>query len=272
MPTKVAMSQISRPFQIALVAFLLLAGVWLFALQGHSSSTSTSSTTAASVPSSPAPATTTPARSASSGVAGSNTTAPGVAGLSRAVAKAHQTVTASQQSAKQVEGESAEPAGASAPQSTGAAAPATKAAAPTTTKVTSVTTVHKTATGKTTVHKVTTVHKAPSTSGAAAIPAHQRTVEAALAKGDIVVILFWNHHGADDVAVQRALKPLSKAGKKISVQEASAKEVASFGSVTRGVQVYGTPTILIVNKHGQTTTLTGLQDTYSIQQAIAEAR
>ena len=48
------------------------------------------------------------------------------------------------------------------------------------------------------------------------------------------------------------------------MQEASAKEVASFGSVTRGVQVYGTPTILIVNKHGQTTTLTGLQDAFSI--------
>ena len=73
-------------------------------------------------------------------------------------------------------------------------------------------------------------------------------------------------------SVQRALKPLVKSGKKISVQEVAPGQVAAFGSVTRGVQVYGTPTILIVNKHGQTTTLTGLQDTYSIQQAIAEAR
>jgi hypothetical protein len=249
------MAQLSRPFQIALAAVLLLACVWLFALQGHKSSTSTASTPTASAPSTPAPA----SSAAGTSAAGSNTTAPGVAGLSRAVAKAHQTVTASQQSAKQVEGESA-------------TAPTTTAAAPSTTKVTSVTTVHKSAAGKTTVHKVTTVHKTPSKSGAAAIPARQLTVEAALEKGNIVVILFWNHHGADDVAVQRALKPLAKSGRKISVQEVAPGQVAAFGSVTRGVQVYGTPTILIVNKHGQTTTLTGLQDTYSIQQAIAEAR
>ena len=263
MPTQSAMAQISRPFQIALVAFLLLAGVWLFALQGHSSSTNSSSATPASAPSTPAPA----SSAAGTSTAGSNTTAPGVAGLSRAVAKAHQTVTASQQSAKQVEGESA-----SAPQNATSTASTTTAAAPSTTKVTSVTTVHKSAAGKTTVHKVTTVHKAPSKSGAAAIPARQKTVKAELAKGNIVAILFWNHHGADDVAVQRALKPLVKSGKKISVQEVAPGQVAAFGSVTRGVQVYGTPTILIVNKHGQTTTLTGLQDTYSIQQAIAEAR
>jgi hypothetical protein len=275
MPTQVAMAQLSRPFQIALVAVCLLAGVWLFALQGRSSSTSSPSTAPASAPA--AAASSAPAQSAPASTTSSGTTAPGVAGLSRAVAKARGTVASSQQSAKQVEGESADASGASAPQSSSAAAPATNATAPTSTKVTSVTTVHRSAVHKgavhkTTVHKVTTVHKTPSTTGAAAIPARQRTVEAALAKGDIVVILFWNHHGADDVAVQRALQPLSKSGKKISVQESPAGQVASFGLVTRGVQVYGTPTILIVNKHGQTTTLTGLQDTYSISQAIAEAR
>jgi hypothetical protein len=33
-----------------------------------------------------------------------------------------------------------------------------------------------------------------------------------------------------------------------------------------------TPTILIVNKSGQATELTGLQDAFSIEQAIDEAR
>ncbi len=58
----------------------------------------------------------------------------------------------------------------------------------------------------------------------------------------------------------------------ILVVEAPPSQVATFGSVTRGVQVYGTPTILIVNRHGQTSSLTGLQDAYSIEQAITEAR
>ena len=38
------------------------------------------------------------------------------------------------------------------------------------------------------------------------------------------------------------------------------------------MQVYGTPTLLIVNRKGQTITLTGLQDSFAIAQAIAEAR
>ena len=56
------------------------------------------------------------------------------------------------------------------------------------------------------------------------------------------------------------------------VQEASASQVASFGSITRGVQVYATPTMLVINKHGQTIVLTGVQDAFSIEQAIDEAR
>ena len=59
---------------------------------------------------------------------------------------------------------------------------------------------------------------------------------------------------------------------RVAVQEAPASQVASFGSITRTVRVTGTPTLLIINKHGRTTTLTGLTDAYSIDQAIDEAR
>ncbi len=95
-------------------------------------------------------------------------------------------------------------------------------------------------------------------------------MEAEPADGSVVVLLFWNRRGTDDVAVQRAVQSLPR--HKIAVHYSSASQVASYGSITRGVQVYATPTILIVNRHGQTTTLTGLQDAYSIEQAIDEAR
>ena len=39
----------------------------------------------------------------------------------------------------------------------------------------------------------------------------------------------------------------------VKVFESSANEVASYGAITRGIQVYGTPTILVVDKHGKTT-------------------
>jgi hypothetical protein len=99
-------------------------------------------------------------------------------------------------------------------------------------------------------------------------------VEAELKQGKIVVLLFWNPKGADDVAVHEALQRFFaiEPDKHIAVHEASASQVTSFGSITRAVQVYGTPTILIVNRSGQVTTLTGLTDAYAIEQAIDEAR
>ena len=53
--------------------------------------------------------------------------------------------------------------------------------------------------------------------------------------------------------------------------ESSAKNVASFGAITRQMPVYGTPTILIIGPH-RTDSLTGLQDAFSIEQAIREVR
>lgn len=121
-------------------------------------------------------------------------------------------------------------------------------------------------------------------------------MERALSEGKIAVILFWNPKGADDVAVRDELRlleavhhlirpvarvpqvrqALARSGlelqKKFAAFEATANQVSSFGSITRGVQVYATPTILIVNKQGQTTVLTGVQDAFSIEQAIDEAR
>ena len=45
------MTQISRPFQIVLVAFVLFVGVWFLALQGHTSTTTGGSGSSASAPS-----------------------------------------------------------------------------------------------------------------------------------------------------------------------------------------------------------------------------
>ena len=296
MPKLEEMAQLSRPFQIALVAVVLLAGVWLFALQGHSTSGASSS---APVASASAPAASKPA---SSGVAhqGSHSTAaaeakgaaksthvyhgsaPGVEGLTRAIAKAHGAVAASQQNAKQLEAKSAQAAGESpSPSTSSATTPAQ----------------HSTA-APTTAPTRSTVKPQPikAQAGAGRTPARQALVERALDEGKIAVILFWNPKGADDVAVNDELRlleavhhlirPLARTPqlrralkasgleleKRFAAFASPASAVASYGSITRGVQVYGTPTILIVNKRGETTVLTGVQDTFSIEQAIDEAR
>jgi hypothetical protein len=288
------MAQISRPFQIALLAMVVLAGVWFFALQGHSSSGGSSSTASAPTPAPSAPV-------VAKKVAGAPTpvyhgAAPGVEGLSRAIANAHKAVATSEQNEKQLAIKSAQ---ASSPAATGgvtATSPASTQTAPATTPTVS-TASHPTAASTPAVTKAVTPTKAKSPVTAAnRVPAKQALVEVELKQGAVVAILFWNPQSAVDVAVQRELQLLLavhhglredsknpvvgrlvkatglELDSKIAVNEAPASQVAAFGSITRLVQVYQTPTILIVNKDGQTTTLTGLNDAFSIEQAIDEAR
>ena len=284
------MTQISRPFQIALLALGLLVAVWFIALRGHSATTGGSGSSA-SAPSSPAqagkapaPSPSTPSSSAAAEekAAAAPTpiyhgAAPGVAGLTRIIAKAHQAVAGSQQNAKQVEQESAQ---ASANSSSGTAAGASTTgnppAAATTHKVTTAPgNKHTSATQGATVNKVASSGASTTSSGStkASPPAMQTTVEGELKQGKMVTILFWNPRASVDESVRRELQVVgSTQGGKMAIHNARAAQVGSFGSITRAVQIYQTPTILIVNPRGQTTTLTGLQDVFSIQQAIDEAR
>jgi hypothetical protein len=266
------MAQLSRPFQIALVGLAVCAGVLLFTLFGRKSTTGSGSTPSvvASAPAASKPAASKAAGStavhktsskasgaakagASSHAKGAGSSshvyhgsAPGLEGLTRDVKRAHQAVTKI----------GASPTSSS---SSSSAASATHASSP----------------AKPAAKTPTPTHTSTSSSSAASALATrssaQRSVEADLAKGKIVVLLFWNPQGAEDVTVHDALRTLA-GSHGVSIQEAPASQVASYGSITRGVQVYATPTILVINKRGQTIVLTGLQEAFSIQQAIAEAR
>jgi hypothetical protein len=104
------------------------------------------------------------------------------------------------------------------------------------------------------------------------VPSGQKAVEVTVSKGKVAVLLFWNPSGADDVAVHGQISSLRGAHLPVVVYEGNAKTVTSFGAITRQVPVYGTPTILIIGTKGRTTSLTGLQDAFAIEQAIREAR
>jgi hypothetical protein len=296
MPKLGGMAQLSRPFQIALVGVLVLAGVSFFVLHGRSTSTSGSGSTPAATASTPAAAkpTTATASSSASVVAKAKAAAesghiyhgpvPGLEGLTRDIVRAHGAVKAI--------GASPSSAGSSA----AASAPATtSSSAPAKQSTSTATSQHAAATS---APAATTVKQQPikAQSGAGRTPARQALVERALHEGKIAVILFWNPKGADDAivdyelrlleAVHHLIKPLAHSPqlrrqlaasgleleKRFAAFVSPASQVATYGSITRGVQVYQTPTLLIVNKSGQTTVLTGLQDALSIEQAIDEAR
>jgi hypothetical protein len=104
-------------------------------------------------------------------------------------------------------------------------------------------------------------------------PASQVTVAAELKHGKTVLLLFLNPMAYDDDAV--AIETVTVArhlGHSVAVHYAQAGQVNAFGSITREIQVYQTPTLLIVTPNRQVTTLTGLTDHYAIEQAVAEAR
>jgi hypothetical protein len=249
------MIQLSRPYQIALVTLALLVLVWFAALHGrkpNSGGGSGSSPAASSAPATPSAAAEAKAAAAPTHVY--HGAAPGVAGLTRAIDKAHGAVAQSQHEAHRVEtSEPSAPSTATAPASqTAPSAPAHPAA---------VTPGH--------VHAVP-----PAVKHAAATKASmQAPVEHELHQHKTVLILFWDRHGSDDMAVHNALPAVQHAlGGRVAVHYAFASQVGSFGTVTHAVQVTQTPTLLIVNPHGQTTVLTGLTDAFAIQQAVSESR
>jgi hypothetical protein len=273
------MSQLSRPYQIALLALGLLVIVWFVALRGHTAATSTGGAGSSPATSAPAPTAASEAKAAAAPTHVYTGPVPGVTGLTRAIAKAHGAVAASQQSAKQVEAESAQASSAARASGAahGAAAGTGSSISTHTTSSKGAVARHPAADGTNAAARVTP--SKPRTTGAAApktrssSPNLQASVEAELKQHKVVTILFWNPKAAVDRAVQRELQTVGhKLGAKISVHDAHANQVGSFGSITRTIQVDETPTILIVSKGGQTTTLTGLTDVFSIEQAIGEAQ
>lgn len=311
MPKLGGMAQISRPFQIALVAVCLFAGVWFFALQGHSTSTSGSGSSApaatAGTPSASKSPNTAASRSQSSAATVARAKAaaksghvyhgpvPGLEGLTRDIARAHGAVAAT----------GASPSGSASAGHTGPSTTATTTAGSATTGAThshaatpaaAATSTAAAPSTPTVTHTTVKVQPIKAKSGAGRIPARQVLVEHALHEGKVAVILFWNPKSANDAIVNYELKlletihhlirPLPRTAKLRSELKASgleleksfaafvstANQVASYGTITRGVQVEATPTIFIVNKQGHTTVLTGLQDALSIEQAIDETR
>jgi hypothetical protein len=274
------MSQLSRPYQIALLALGLLVIVWAVALRGHTAATSTGGAGSSPATSAPAPTAASEAKAAAAPTHVYTGPVPGVTGLTRAIAKAHGAVASSQQNAKQVEGESGESSHSPSTTATagGAGAQSAHAGSPTGAAAKHAA-VRSHAAHRASDKSNTAASSKPATNGASTPKTHssspnmQASVEAELKQGKVVTILFWNPKAAVDRAVQRELQAVGHAlGGKIAVHDAHADQVGSFGSITRTIQVDETPTILIVSKGGQTTTLTGLTDVFSLEQAIGEAR
>ncbi|HEX3510585.1 MAG TPA: hypothetical protein VHT27_05730 [Solirubrobacteraceae bacterium] len=268
------MAQISRPIQIALGVFLVVAAAWFIALRPKSNN----ETHASSTPS--------PSASSSQHIA-----APGVQGLVKDVNKAKHAVAVSQNNAKQLQ-QSSEAASSS---TGGTAAQASTAPAHTSTAPAHTSTTTRVAVAPAVKSAKSSRGSIKAYAGAGRQPSRQVLVETALNEGKPAVIVLWNKHGSDDQAVKFQVEVLEfvhhvirKLPKKSGLVQrlrsthmylgpfaaffSEAKSVAEFGSITRGIQVFGTPTVIVVAKNHPAKVLTGLTDAFSLQQAIEEAR
>ncbi|HVR05758.1 MAG TPA: hypothetical protein VMS02_06925 [Solirubrobacteraceae bacterium] len=285
------MAQLSRPFQVALGACVLFALLWFALLHRPGSAASTSSGGSASAAASSTPAHVTGGTRASGpatragGHVRSTTGDPRsrTGGAHVKVAAGHSAATAHPTAAhpataRRTAAATAHPAAAhpTAVHSATARPTATRhssAAAPAARRHTATST-HRPAVA---TRPMATRHPSggsPSpAAGSGSTPAMQAAVAAELKQGKTVLVLFWNPHASDDVAVHSQVQAVAhKLGRRVAVHAALADQVGSFGSITRDIQLYQTPTLLIVNSHAQVTTLTGYTEAFAIEQAIAEAR
>ncbi len=104
-------------------------------------------------------------------------------------------------------------------------------------------------------------------------PASPATIAAELHQGKIVLLLFLNPNSYDDDATAIGTTEVAhKLRHHVAAHLALAGQVNSFGSITRDIQIYQTPTLLIINPKRAVTTVTGLTDEFALEQAIAEAK
>jgi hypothetical protein len=114
----------------------------------------------------------------------------------------------------------------------------------------------------------------PVTKSAADIKA-ANTREAAVVRdirrGKVVVLLFWNAKGADDVATRGAVRELSRHGGKVAVHVIPISRVGQYESITQGVTVNQSPTTLVIDKQRRSRAIVGLTERGELTQAVNDA-
>jgi hypothetical protein len=92
-----------------------------------------------------------------------------------------------------------------------------------------------------------------------------------LARGKIVVLLFWNPAAADDVATRSALRGLDLHGGKVVVRAVPIGRVAQYGAVTRGLKIAQSPTTVVIGRKRHTRVIVGLTEPRELAQAVGDA-
>jgi hypothetical protein len=268
------MAQLSRTYQVVLIVVAVLALAWFTVLRDQVSNSPGGSSSPSSSQS---------ARSSSQGASGPAKVAsgsasthvykgplPGLKGLSRDINRAHEAVATANAQSQRLESATGSAPSAKSTSSPSVAAPSVASSAASNTRSLSS-------------HRSSATHGASSPAGGGGSPAASSdatssdaravTVEQQLKQGKVVLLLFWNSKSFDGQAVHSQVLAASHSlSRSVATDFAKPSEVGAFGTVTRDISVLQTPTLLVINQKGLATTITGLTDAFSIEQAVREAR
>jgi hypothetical protein len=229
--------------QIALVAVVLLAGMWFTVLKPKPDDGSSS-----------APIAATPAAAPATPKASSEPVAPGVKGLTSAIDKAKGASKTSDAANAKIES------------ATGSPSTATKAAAVKATKT-------PVAKAKTPVAKATPTAAARKSGTKAATPVDPSDrLLAYLGKGKTLVVLFYGK-STDDASARKAVHRTALADPKHVVSAyVPIGQVGRYSAITSDVDIVTFPTILVIGTDRKATALTGYADAGTVEQAVGDAR
>jgi hypothetical protein len=249
------MTHVSRPLIAVLLGAVVFFAVWTVALKPHSST---------------------------SGGGGSSS---GVGSYQSAIDKAHQAVATSDKASAAHGGTlppSATTGTARGTQTTTTAgsASSTTAHAATAPSTATATTAGATTAGATTGSAVaatpTPATSAASASATASTPtvsaAQQRlsTTEHALDSGEVVALLFYNPAAADDRAMRQELSAVPANGQVVKLA-VPLSEAGTYTFITAHVPLDTSPTLVLIDRSKQATTIVGFADRFEIAQRIADA-
>ncbi len=262
------MAQISRPYQVVIVLVAVLALAWFTVLHSHLSPSSGGSSSAGSSHSPSAAQAGATERNQGKPTKVYHGSVPGLKGLSKDINKAHEAVATANAQAQRAESGKASTAP-SVQTSAAQRATSAHAASPAATKAHS----HRSGSHVAARSHARVSHSSHlSTRHPAAAVSPAARVAGQLHDGKVVLLLFWKRSSFDDQAVHSQVQAASRAlRRKVAADYAKPSEVGAFGTVTRDVSVVQTPTLLVIDRKGLVTTITGLTDAFAIEQAVREA-
>jgi hypothetical protein len=116
-----------------------------------------------------------------------------------------------------------------------------------------------------------TSSKSSLVAGAKAARRRDGTVLRDIRAKKVIVVLFWNPAGADDIATRGVIRGLDRRNGKVAVHVVPIGRVGEYDSVTRGVHVVQSPTTIVIDRKRRTRVITGLTERQELQQAIGDA-